>query len=77
MWDGGWYGWLFGPMMMILFIALLVVAVIVIARWLGADNRDISSGRIPDKTPLDILKERLAHGEIDRDEFEARRKLLE
>ena len=76
MWNGGWYGWFFGPIMMILFIAVIVLVVVLLVRWLGG----IGHGRAPDaspgKTPLDILKERFARGEIDKEEFEERRRLL-
>ena len=69
----------FGPLLMLLFFAVIVIAVVVVIRWLmvggfrGAD----SSLRSPHNTPLDILKERFARGEIDKDEFEERRKVLE
>ena len=45
-------------------------------RWLGAG----SHGSVPHvpagKTPLDILRERIARGEIDKEEFEERRRVL-
>jgi putative membrane protein len=31
---------------------------------------------VPGRTPLDILRERFARGEIDKDEFEERRRVL-
>lgn len=76
MWDGGWHGWFFGPIMMIVFIAVAVVVVVLLVRWLGAPGH----GGIPHgplgKTPLDILKESFARGEIDKEEFEERRRVL-
>ncbi len=36
----------------------------------------ISQGKPPDQTPLDILKARYARGEISRDEFDLARKAL-
>jgi putative membrane protein len=78
MWDGG--GWMFfGPLTMILFIAAIVVVIVLLVRWLGGSGhgQPAQPQRPPGKAPLDILKERFAKGEIDKDEFEERRKLLD
>jgi len=77
MWDGGWYGWIFSPVMMIVFIAIAVVLLVLLVRWLGGTGGGKAPGPPPDKTPLDILKERFARGEIDKQEFEERRRLLD
>ena len=77
MWDGGWYGWFFGPIMMIVFIAVAVVVVVLLVRWLGGGAHGHPTHAHPTgKAPLDILKERFARGEIDKDEFEERRRVL-
>lgn len=78
MWDGGWHGWFFGPFMMILLVVLVVLGVLIAVRWSGGDTgRRDSSGGTQERTPLDILKERFARGEIDKAEFEERRRALE
>lgn len=77
-WGGGWYAMIFGPLFMTLFLAVLIAAVVVLVRWLGGPW----SGTMPPphaqpgRTPLDILKERFARGEIDKNEFEERRRVL-
>ena len=75
MWHGGWYGMIFGPLMMIVFIALIVGVVVLVVRWLGAPGSGRAQGRA-EKAPLDILEERFARGEIEKDEFEQRRQVL-
>jgi putative membrane protein len=77
MWDGGWGMMLFGPLVMIVFIGAIVVLVAVGIRWLGTSGH-LHGGPVgpPSRTPLDILKERLARGEIEVAEFEQRRKAL-
>lgn len=67
MMGGGYMGWT-----MILFWILVLVLLVSLVRWvLGlADNRG------PRQTPLDILKERLARGDIDSEEFERKRQML-
>ncbi|MBI4246096.1 MAG: SHOCT domain-containing protein [Candidatus Rokubacteria bacterium] len=59
-------------LMMLLFWGAVIAAVIVGIRWLV---RQGSSAR-PD-TAIDILRERYARGEINREEFEALRRDLE
>ena len=76
MWNGGWHGWFFGPIMMIIFIIVAVVVIVLLVRWLGGAGQGGVLPRPPGKTPLDILKERFARGEIDKEEFEERRRVL-
>lgn len=73
--DGFGGGMGFGGIVgMILFWGLVIVVVIVAARWLGGAG---SSGpRGEQRTPLDILGERYAKGEIDQREFEQKRRDL-
>jgi putative membrane protein len=76
MWGGGWHGWFFGPLMMIAFIAVAVIVVVLLVRWLGGPRHGGAPYAPSGKTPLDILKERFARGEIDKQEFEERRRVL-
>jgi putative membrane protein len=76
MWHDGWYGMIFGPLMMIVFIAAIVAVVVLMVRWLGGGSGADGRGRPGEKSPLDILEERFARGEIDKDEFEERRRVL-
>ncbi|MCC5859799.1 MAG: SHOCT domain-containing protein [Ectothiorhodospiraceae bacterium] len=67
---------LIGAAAMILFWAVVIALVILLVRWLGGAGGDSPAGRSR-PAPLDILKERYARGEIDRDEYEQRRRDLE
>jgi putative membrane protein len=73
-WDGGWWG--FGMMLFsFLFLGLVVVGVVFVVRSLSEGG-----GRSPNRSDgnraLDILDERFARGEIDRSEYEERRRIL-
>jgi putative membrane protein len=76
-WDGG-YGMILGPLFMIVLLAVVVAAVVLLARWtVGPWPRTFPPHQMPPgRTPIDILKERFARGEIDKDEFEQRRRVL-
>ena len=73
-WGPWGFGMIFGPLFMILVLGVVVAVVVLLVRLLGGPwaPHDTPPGR----TPLDILKERYARGEIDKEEFEERRRLL-
>ena len=77
MWDGGLFHMFFGFLMMILFLAIVVGVVVLLVRWLGGSEHSLfgPTGQTS-RTALDILKERLARGEIDVAEFEERKRAL-
>jgi putative membrane protein len=45
-------------------------------RWLAGPSQGTLQQGPPARTPLDVLRERFARGEIDKDEFEERRRVL-
>lgn len=78
-WGAPWHGWFIGPFMVMLFVAVVVVALVLLMRWLGGNDpaSPWTHRAPPGRQPLDILKERFAKGEIDKAEFEERRRALE
>jgi putative membrane protein len=74
MW-GGW-GWFFGPFMMLAVVVLIVVLTALVVRWLGGFGPGGIDRVQPGKAALDILRERFARGEIDKQEFEDRQRTL-
>lgn len=76
-WNGGWPGMVFGPLFMILVLALVIAGAVLLIRWLAGPGPGAQPHQAPaNRTALDILKERFARGEVDREEFEERRRLL-
>ena len=68
-----WHGFGFGGGFMWLFWILLIVAMVWAVKAIAsADQRRHST----EKPPLEILQDRLARGEIDEEEFQRKRKLL-
>ncbi|MBU0769543.1 MAG: SHOCT domain-containing protein [Proteobacteria bacterium] len=71
-WGMGWFGGIF----MIAFWILILVGLVFLVRWLiqsTSRNRAIGNG---ESRVIDILKERYARSEIDKDEFDSKRKDL-
>ena len=78
MWGGGWYGMIFGPVFMVLVLAGVIALVALLVRWLGGPwyGAQPPHETPASRMPVDILKERFARGEIDKNEFEERRRVL-
>ncbi|QEA37660.1 hypothetical protein FGL86_00290 [Pistricoccus aurantiacus] len=71
----GWGHMFFGGLMMIVFWGGLIALVVLLVRWLSRNDTSASDpSRRP--TPLEILQERYARGEIDKQEYEERKKDL-
>ena len=73
-WGGDWgWGW-FGMVHMVLWWLLIILGIVVLAKWIfgGSGSRGSSEDRA-----LAILRERYARGEIDKQEFEARKRDLQ
>lgn len=69
--GGGWWGMIMG----IAFWALIIIGLIFLIRWLvqNTGQRKESASH----SPLDILKQRYARGEISKEEYQNMRRDLE
>ncbi len=72
MMDGYGWGW-WGTGHMLLWWVVIILGIVVLVRWLARS----SPGREhPPETALDILKKRYVRGEIEREEFERKKRDL-
>ncbi len=74
MMGGGMWSWFLWSVLFLVVVAAVVIASIFVIRgmWSTGGGSAASGSRA-----LDILKERYARGEIDHEEFEERRRILE
>jgi len=69
----GW-GHGFGFVFMLLFFLLVIVGIVAIVKWLSDSSQNTNNSQ--PKTALDILNERYARGEIEREEFKKKKQDL-
>jgi putative membrane protein len=67
---------IFGPIVMIIWLVIVIVVAAAVIRWLQGGTL----GPLPflgtKKRAVEILEERFAKGEIDKNEFEEKKRLL-
>lgn len=61
----------------LIWVLLLVGVIAYLMGWRPDFVQGASRYERPGKTPMDVLKERYARGEIDREEYEEKRRDLE
>lgn len=70
--SGMWGAWGIGMMlMMLVFWGLVIVGLVLGIRWLVSQGKESRSD-----SALEILRQRYARGELDKEEFEAKRRDL-
>ena len=77
-WGYGW-GWghmLFGFLLMLAFFGGLIFLIVLAVRWLGGGAPHRAEPPASRKAALGILEERFARGEIGKEEFEERKRVL-
>lgn len=69
---------MFGGVGMLLFWGVIIVLFLFLARGLigGSQTRPLGGSSQPGSSALDILQERYAKGEINKEEYEQRRRTL-
>lgn len=76
MYYGGSPFWEFGGLFMIVFWAFIIFGIVMLVKWAVRESNGGSSFNGSHNNALEILKERYAKGEIDKNEFEDKKKDL-
>jgi putative membrane protein len=72
----GW-GWSFGWIFMMVFWVLVIIGMIFLIKWLaGLSRAQKTMFEKPNDSALDILRQRYARGEINKEEFDQKKKDL-
>jgi putative membrane protein len=73
---GGWgMGW-FGTIFMFIFWVLIIIGLVFLIKWLIQSTKKEPESAQSSSRALDILKERYAKGEINKEEFEEKKRDL-
>jgi len=73
-----WFGMMMGPFMLVIFIVIAILIIVPLMRWMGFGppwwHGQNPPQFPPSRTALDILNERYALGEINKAEYDEKRR---
>ncbi len=76
MWGWGFHMGFFSLIMMAIFWIVVIIGIIFLIRWLAASTSHRNRETRAENSALEILKIRYAKGEINKEEFEQKKKDL-
>jgi putative membrane protein len=68
----GWFGWI----ITVVFWIAVIVGIVLLIRWMIVSTKTTGHGPGSGESALEILKKRYARGEIDKEEFEEKKRDL-
>lgn len=71
MMQGYWWMW-FEPIFMLSFFILVIIGIVALIKWIAGQTSPFTSKT--EESALEILKKRYAKGEINKEEFEEKKK---
>lgn len=72
----GWGGWGFGWIFMIFFLGVFIVGLIFLIKWLVGLSRSRGPYEKEHDSAMEILRQRYAKGEINKEEFDQKKRDL-
>jgi putative membrane protein len=72
---GGYGGWFMGIVNIVFWVAV-IIGVVYLIKFISSSSKQSPHETKKGDSALDILKERYAKGEINREEFEEKKKIL-
>ena len=77
-WYMPWFGMFMMPVMLVIFLVIFFLIIIPLMRSMGMGPWWHGQHTLypPPKTALDILNERLARGEIGKEEYEEKKRII-
>ena len=76
MWSWGGWGMGLGAIFMLVFWGIIIAAIVLVVRWMAQPSGGAHPPTTKEESALEILQKRYARGEINKEEYEQKRRDL-